>query len=355
MYRLIDFRPVDAHQWRKNGDHPLDRSVNLLSSDGPFLSEGEVVRRFLHPNMSGEHYCAKCGNRAKRHGWIDQGSDGLTVCPGDWVVSMGPKYLVLSDHNFQALFYSTVSGGTPPEPMQAVSYSSDKPVEPRVASVRQAWENSDTLAGAPQEPDEEKAVDNSAAFQLDKIVAEFDMSYMEIAPNVMACALVHQGANFTVTGLASCLDPDQYDMKRAKEHAYNDAAGKVHQFEQYRKGMNQFRRMTDAYEESMSPSITPKAPTPFGGEFDIGTARRLLMDGRKVSHRDWNAADEFVFYVPPGKYPASRNGNGTLLGLYPDDLVPYDGYLAIKNKGGSVIPWQPTMYDMLKVGWYLVE
>ena len=105
----------------------------------------------------------------------------------------------------------------------------------------------------------------------------------------------------------------------------------------------------------MSPSIAPKAPTPFGGEFDIGMARRHLMDGCKVAHRDWDDTDEFVFYVPPGKYPASRNGNGTLLGLYPDDLVPYDGYLAMKTKGGSVIPWQPTMYDMLAVGWYLVE
>lgn len=330
MYRLIDFRPIDAHQWHKNGDHPNDDSVELQSSDGPFLSEGEVVRRFINPNMNGDHHCTKCGNRAKIHGWIDQGDEGLTVCPGDWVVSMGPEYLVLSDHSFQALFYSTVSGGTPPIPTRAVSYSSDKPKKTPLASVRQE-------------------MDNSAAFQLDKIVAEFDMSYTEIAPNVMACALVHQGANFTVTGLASCLDPDQYDMRRAKEHAYNDAAGKVHQFEQYRKGMNKHLQVT-------SDCNTPIAPMPFlDDDFDIGEARRHLMDGAKVAYRDWDNADVFVFYVPPGKYPASRNGNGTLLGLYPDDMVPYNGYLAIKTADGSISPWQPTSAEVTNAWWYLVE
>lgn len=349
MYRLIDFRPVDAHQWCKNGDHPCDYSTLLQSSDGPFLSEGEVVRRFINPNMNGDHYCTKCGNRAKIHGWIDQGDEGLTVCPGDWVVSMGPRYLVLSDHNFQALFYSTVSGRTPPEPMQAVSYSSDKPAEPRVASVRQAWENITTLAGEPQEPEEDKSVDNSAAFQLDKIVAEFDMSYTEIAPNVMACALVHQGANLTVTGLASCLDPDQYDMKRAKEHAYNDAAGKVHQFEQYRKGMNKHLQETPDRNTSVAPMPA------LDDYFDIGEARRHLMDGRKVSHRNWGSGGVFVFYVPPGKYPASRNGKGTLLGLYPDDMVPYNGYLAMRTADGSVVPWQPTSAEVTNAWWYLVE
>lgn len=315
MYRLIDFRPVDAHQWHKSGDYPSDNSQQRMDRDAQevFLTEGKVVRRFIHPNMDGDHYCAKCGNRTKIHGWIDQGDEGLTVCPGDWVVSMGPKYLVISDHNFQALFYSTISGGTPPE------------------------------------PEEEKSVDNSAAFQLDKIVAEFDMSYTEIAPNVMACALVHQGANFTVTGLASCLDPDQYDMKRAKEHAYNDAAGKVHQFEQYRKGMNKHLQEISDRNASVEPMPA------LDDCFDIGEARRHLMDGRKVSHRNWWSAGIFVFYVPPGKYPASRNGKGTLLGLYPDDMVPYDGYLAMKTKSGSVVPWQPTMYDTITVGWYLVE
>lgn len=380
MYRLIDFRPVDAHKWRKNGDHPNDDSVDLQSSDGPFLTEGEVVRRFAHPDMNSEHYCSKCGNKAKTHGWIDRGSVGITVCPGDWVVSMGPEYLVLSDSSFQRLFYSTISGGVPPVPMQAVSYSSDKPVKPRVASVRPAWEETDTVVGlayaqettktdsdwcrdcahdgvamAPNdEPmlQEPKGMDQNKneAFELDKIVAEFDMHYTEIANNVMACALVHEGAKFSVTGLASCLDPDSYDMKAAKEHAYNDAAGKVHQFEQYRKNMN-------AHLQKAGESVVPPVSTPMAlpETFDIGTARRLILDGKKVAHKDWNGSDAFVFYVPPGKYPASRNGNGTLLGLYPDDMVPYDGYLAVKMGSGNVVPWHPTIYDILNAGWYLVE
>jgi hypothetical protein len=68
---------VEATQWFKNGDHP---------QDGPSESEGEVVRYFRHPDVSGETSCRHCDGRMHDHGWIDTLEGGHIVCPGDWVI-----------------------------------------------------------------------------------------------------------------------------------------------------------------------------------------------------------------------------------------------------------------------------
>ena len=68
---------IEAYQWCKNGDHPYD---------GAPESEGNVVRRFRRPDVDGETICEKCQQMMCSHGWIDQGEEGLSVCPGDWIV-----------------------------------------------------------------------------------------------------------------------------------------------------------------------------------------------------------------------------------------------------------------------------
>lgn len=82
---------VDATQWFKNGDHPLDHTaVNLFISkqyqkDNDW--EGQIVRRYRHPNVSGETQCKHCNNRMHIHGWIDTLEGGHIVCPGDWIIT----------------------------------------------------------------------------------------------------------------------------------------------------------------------------------------------------------------------------------------------------------------------------
>lgn len=71
---------VDAIQWFKNGDHPLD-----AAGDGRSL-EGKLVRYYRHPAVSGKSIC-QCGHRISYHGFLDVGGDGHKVCPGDWVVT----------------------------------------------------------------------------------------------------------------------------------------------------------------------------------------------------------------------------------------------------------------------------
>ena len=69
---------VEATQWFKNGDHP---------DDGPTCEEGQVVRRFHHPDISGGKYCEKCHMQMHAHGWVDTLEGSHIVCPGDWIVT----------------------------------------------------------------------------------------------------------------------------------------------------------------------------------------------------------------------------------------------------------------------------
>lgn len=82
---------VDAHQWWRNGDHPDDRVGEPLPDlDGSTYErqEGAVVRYFRRPEpaYAGDEFHEICGYRWHRHGWIDTGRYGHTVCPGDWIV-----------------------------------------------------------------------------------------------------------------------------------------------------------------------------------------------------------------------------------------------------------------------------
>ena len=307
MFESMKQKPTAAHRWFKNGDHPNDKSIVIGASDGgEFLSEGKVVRRYTYPQVSGRNVCPQCGHLVKDHGWLDQEDFSKAVCPGNWVVTVVGGYRVINSDTFITLF-----GDIGPEEPQAVSFSD----EPTIKEI-------EDMAQYPSPV-------------VDKIVSEFDMSYTEIAPNIIACALSHKGARFTVTGMASCLDPDLYDTKAAKEHAYNDAANKIHQFEQYRQGMNKHR---------LGERVR-----------DIGYAISAVKSGGVVARKAWISTDAFVFYVPAGSYPASRNGKGTLLGQFPNNLVPYESYLAIKNADGKVVPWTPSISDTLAEDWYAWE
>ncbi len=74
---------IDATQWHRNGDHPLD---------GPFVgemyeTEGAVVRFYRVPKVDGQTHCRHCGAVMHDHGWIDTLEGGHIVCPGDWIIT----------------------------------------------------------------------------------------------------------------------------------------------------------------------------------------------------------------------------------------------------------------------------
>ena len=97
---------VDAHQWFKNGDHPLDYASERVGLEGgqprtfsgeearAMEWEGSIVRYFRLPEIDGESLCEVCGKRMHDHGWIDTLEMGHRVCPGDWIITgvKGERY-----------------------------------------------------------------------------------------------------------------------------------------------------------------------------------------------------------------------------------------------------------------------
>ena len=106
---------IEAAQWFRNGDHPLDYAVDhqwpdddgeevvqvgdtkmrVTTYTGSFRREnnweGDVVRYFRHPSVDPRLICQDCDHAMRDHGWIDSTNtlnpSGCTVCPGDWVLT----------------------------------------------------------------------------------------------------------------------------------------------------------------------------------------------------------------------------------------------------------------------------
>lgn len=75
---------IEATQWFKNGDHPLDYSTEEQERLG---WEGEVVRYYRTPDIDGQTTCKHCGDIMHNHGWIDTLEGGHIVCVGDYIIT----------------------------------------------------------------------------------------------------------------------------------------------------------------------------------------------------------------------------------------------------------------------------
>ena len=91
---------VEATQWFKNGDHPLDYANDFHTGvqNGRLTTipaehrrannwEGDVVRYFRHPHIHGGEKCVQCDIEMHKHGWIDTLEGGHIVCVGDWIIT----------------------------------------------------------------------------------------------------------------------------------------------------------------------------------------------------------------------------------------------------------------------------
>lgn len=88
---------------------------------------------------------------------------------------------------------------------------------------------------------------------------------------------------------------------------------------------------------------------------DFGEAIRALKAGDKVAREGWNGKGMFLYYVPAAAYPAQRNEKGTMLGMFPDDMVPYGAYIAMKTAQNNVVPWLASQTDVLADDWTLAN
>jgi hypothetical protein len=85
----------------------------------------------------------------------------------------------------------------------------------------------------------------------------------------------------------------------------------------------------------------------------FGQAIELMKEGKKVTRTGWNGKGMFVYYVPANSYPAERGTN--VQGVFPDDMVPYRHYLALKTAQNDVAVWAPSTSDALANDWMLLE
>lgn len=173
------------------------------------------------------------------------------------------------------------------------------------------------------------------ALNTDYLMSLAEVEYTELKEKVMYCTVTLADGKVIITGVASCVDPHQYDSEKAKAHALQDASNKLRQMENYRTSINGYVQHPDT--------------------FDFGTALTLVKDGYKVARNGWNGADMFVYYVPAASYPIQRNNLETLGGMFPDDMAPYREYLAIKTARNDISTWAPSCSDALAEDWYVLE
>ncbi len=88
---------------------------------------------------------------------------------------------------------------------------------------------------------------------------------------------------------------------------------------------------------------------------NFGQAIELMKQGKKLARKGWNGKGMFLYHVPANSYPASRNLQGTMKGVFKDDLVPYGAYIAMKTAQDNVIPWLASQTDILADDWQIVE
>jgi len=92
-----------------------------------------------------------------------------------------------------------------------------------------------------------------------------------------------------------------------------------------------------------------------GGEANFSGALNALKAGECIARKGWNGKDMFIYYVPANKYPASGNSFGTMEGIYKDNLVPYQAYIAMKTADDTVVPWLASQTDLLAEDWVLAH
>lgn len=222
---------------------------------------------------------------------------------------------------------------------------------------------------------------------LEHLVAKSSVEYA-VFGNKLTVAVITLPSNFKVTGEASCVDASNFDKELGEKYALENAVEKLWELEGYLLAERLYHRAEWLNNQTGDLPVKCTAPqdpdheltedevatlasngslcdcadfTQYGGdcpieegdEFDFGSAVYLLKIGKKVARKGWNGSGMFVYYVPAASYPVERNNLETMGGQFPDDMVPYREYLALKTAQGDVATWAPSVSDALATDWCL--
>jgi len=87
----------------------------------------------------------------------------------------------------------------------------------------------------------------------------------------------------------------------------------------------------------------------------FGDAIHFLKNGERVARKGWNGKGMFIYYVAANSCPADNNKKGTMIGVFKDDLVPYQAYIAMKTVDDTVVPFLASQTDVLAEDWGIVH
>lgn len=214
--------------------------------------------------------------------------------------------------------------------------------------------------------------------QLDDLVARSKVEYAVFGKK-LTVAVITLPSKFKVTGEASCVDAKNFNKELGETYALENAIKKLWELEGYLLAERLHRRTLPAgciapanpdHELTENEINTLNSggslcgctwieldgtehPIKEGDSVDFGTALQLMELGERVMREGWNGKGMFVYIVPAASYPAQRNAKGVLVGDYPDDMVPYSSYIALKSASGEVVPWTISQSDALATDWCL--
>ena len=168
-------------------------------------------------------------------------------------------------------------------------------------------------------------------------------------------------SGFTFTGESACVDPNNFDQKIGEKFAYEQAFEKMWMPYGFwlHKALAEYDNLpTNTAQEEWLKEETPVAGgsvLPKTERLSFGDAVAALKEGLRVERAGWNGKGMFLYYVPENKYPANRNEQATMIGMFKDDMVPYGAYIAMKTAQNNVVPWLASQTDVLAEDWQIVE
>ena len=227
-----------------------------------------------------------------------------------------------------------------------------------------------------------------AALPERKLTKEFleseigNVEYVRIGGTITHCTITTK-SGFTFTGESACVDPNNFNQEIGEQVAYDNAFEKMwlpygfwlHKAladhdnrlqppsddnkikalaeTDYQSKLDEAQNLIDSYskrETTESGSVLPKTE-----RLSFGDAVAALKEGLRVERAGWNGKGMFLYYVPENKYPANRNEQATMIGVFEDDMVPYGAYIAMKTAQNNVVPWLASQTDVLAEDWQIVE
>jgi hypothetical protein len=82
---------------------------------------------------------------------------------------------------------------------------------------------------------------------------------------------------------------------------------------------------------------------------DFAIALPWLREGHRIARAGWNGKGQWVYHVPANSYAAQTAVARAHFG----DKVPYRAYLALVTAQADVVPWTPSVSDVLADDWII--